>query len=375
MSNYIYCPGGPNSQTGTAISLRYQNTSIHSSGEKITDVESQLVTNPGPYVVPIWNSHQGEIPAATYVWNLIEESKVKISDLWAKQIEFWFVRKTNSQHENSNLVGSVPVAGTQCSNFFVINNFTLQPYPLTTVAFDGYRNGDILNGVLVAPGQGENEDGYEVVSKETANQNNFTSFVKLAPTIDAQIQSDIFLTGVAMRPLKVFLGEAEQSFFDSIFNSAEKIEDIPKLIFVIKRTAKVGLLFEGQKIYSGDLLDAEELDASDIAIYEEAGKMTQLYSSELKGLFESTFTSLISDDFILHLGVNSCLFACPILGLYTHGYEVETVEPVVRFYINKFFELIDAGVQCRADQLAFFERHKDSWNEKRSEFIEFKIIK
>ncbi|MDP3742718.1 MAG: hypothetical protein Q8Q76_00030 [Methylotenera sp.] len=373
MQNNIFCPGGSNSQTGSAVSLRYPNSVIHNSGETIADVEALIGSKPGPYVVPIWNSHQGEIPAAMYVWNLIEEAKVKIADIWGKQIEFWYVRKSSTPTE-CKVLGSVAVAETQCSEFFLTNGFELKKYPLTTAAFEGYRNGDELGGVLVAPGQGENEVGYEIINETTANPNNFTTFVKFSDAIDETIQSEFFLTGIAIRPLKVVLGEAEQSLFDNLFSEKSHINEVQKLIFVIKRSSKVGLLFEGQKLYSGDLLDAEELETSDIVVHEDAGKLSQLYSSELATLFQTNFTSLVDGDFVLHRGVNSCLFACPSLGLFTHGYEEETVEPVVRFYINKFFELIDNGVECTLDQKAFFEKHLQAWREKRSEFIEFKIV-
>lgn len=374
MTDLIYCPGGQNSQTGTAVKQRWPEIEIHNAGEKITDVEVAIQNNqPGPYAVPIWNSHQGEVPPAVFVWNLIEDARVKLSAIWAKQIEFWQLKKKEHSSDN-NIVGSVLVARTQCSFFLRQNNFELKDYPLTTVAFDSYKNGAELHSVLVAPGQGEDDPHFDIINKQTANPNNFTTFVKLSPFHATSEETSIFLSAVAMRPLKVNLGEAERSFFDSIFNSVTNITEVPKLIFVLKREAKVGLLFEGEKIYSGDFLDAEEIEANDIAVYENAGALNRLYSEELYEMFNNTFQDLISEDFIIHQGVNSCLFICPELGLCTHGYEIETVEPVVRFYINKFFELIDAGVTCSESQQAFFEKHKANWQDKRSEFIQFKTI-
>src|ERR1700722_10599363 len=88
----IYCPGGAASQTGAAVNERYDQPTVHSCG-KIPDVPPLLESNAGPYVIPIWNSHEGEVKAAEYVWNHIEESKIKLSDAWAKRIEFWFLKK------------------------------------------------------------------------------------------------------------------------------------------------------------------------------------------------------------------------------------------------------------------------------------------
>jgi len=370
----ISCPGGAPSQTGIAVQARYPDAQISSCG-KIPDVQRQLNTNDGPFVVPIWNSHEGEVKAADFVWNLIEAEKIRISDIWAKRIEFWFVRRIgiNASHGK---VGSVIVAQTQCSNFLKQNDLKLESYPLTTSAYEAYREGAELDGVLVAPGQGEGERDLEVVDKNAANLNNFTTFVRLASSRLSVAEADpvVWLSGVAMRPLNDYLGDVEQSFFEQLFESVTALNDIPKLIFVFDRIAKVGLLFEGARLCAGDLLDAEEIESGDISIYEEAGVLSVAYTEELTQLFEREFSELQKDDFILHQGVSTCMFACPPLGLYTHGYKAETVEPVVRFYISKLFELIDNGVECTASQAQFFERHKESWQEKRSMFMEFRTV-
>ncbi len=370
----ISCPGGESSQTGAAVSQRYPNALMSNCGT-IPDVQKKLETEDGPFVVPIWNSHQGEVKAADYVWNLIEKAKIKITDIWAKRIEFWFVRRIDSTTVYGK-IGSVTVAQTQCSNFLSLRKAELVHCSLTTTAHEEYRKGAEWDGVLVAPGQGENEVGFEVNDKQAANANNFTTFVKLASSnqYSTNKSNHAVLSGVAMRPLNAYLGDAEQSFFEQLFDTTNDLNEIPKLIFVFKRTAKVGLLFEGAPLYAGDLLDAEELEQGDILIYEEAGSMPKLYTDELATLFRQQFPSLIAQDFFIHHGVNTCMFACPTLGLYTHGYEVETVEPVVRFFISKLFELIDNGAKCTPIQALFFEKYKVKWQESKSEFMEFETI-
>lgn len=313
--------------------------------------------------------------AADFVWNLIEETKIKLSDIWAKRIEFWFVRRLGVTSTHGR-IGSVIVAQTQCSNFLTQKNAELVQCDLTTIAHEEFRNGAEWDGVLVAPGQGESEAGFEVADKETANANNFTTFVRLASSHDSTSDeaATVWLSGVAMRPLESNLGDVEQSFFEHLFDSVKSLDDIPRLIFVFKRTARVGLLFEGTRLYAGDLLDAEELESGDISVYEEAGVMSKFYTDELNSLFRREFPALLQDDFILHQGVNTCLFSCSTLGIYTHGYEVETVEPVVRFYISKLFELIDNGAKCTPAQTQLFERHRDAWQDRRSEFMQFNVI-
>lgn len=336
-----------------------------------------LETHDGPFVIPIWNSHEGEVKAASYVWDSIQDAKIKITDAWAKTIEFWFIRRTGELTAHGK-IGSVVVAGTQCSGFFQRQNATLEKCDLTTVAFDKYREGAAWDGVLVAPGQGENEAGFEVVSKQTANPNNFTSFVRFVPSRAFAVNHtgiSSWFTGVRMRAFGASLGDAEQTFFDELLGLVRDLKDIPKLAFVFNRDAKVGLLFEGMELHAGDLLDAEQLESDEITIYENAGATEKLYTQELNSLFNQKFPALTQDDFILHSGVSTCLFACPPLGLYTHGYQVETVEPVVRFYISKLFKLWDDEVlKCTPAQAEFFLRHKVAWQEKGSGFMKFKVV-
>ncbi len=215
-----------------------------------------------------------------------------------------------------------------------------------------------MDGVLVAPGQGEKEAGYEVVLKATANPNNFTTFMGFISA--AGFQSKPFECKVVAHccanatRFRASLNEMEQSFFEQLLAPVTDLKDVPRLLFVIKRVSNVGLIFEGAQLHAGDLLDAEEQIEGGISIYEEAGTTVKLYTEELSELFTQNFPNLVAGDFILHRGVTTCLFACPALGLYTHGFEAEAVEPVVRFYINKLFELWFIGqLECTAAQRHF----------------------
>lgn len=297
-------------------------------------------------------------------------------DIWPKRIEFSFVSRVGGE-TTCTKIGSVVVAKTQCSRFLAEKGLELVERALTTVAFDEYRNGAAWAGVLVAPGQGDNDPEYEVITRQTANPNNYTSFVRFVPAraFSAEgVQPNYWITGVTMPSFGESLGDAEQSFFEELLGKVTDLKNMPKLIFVLKRIANVGLIFEGTKLYAGNLLDAEEQEIGEIEVYEEAGATEQPYTEELYSLFSQEFPEMNDGDFILHRGVNTCQFSCPPLGLYTHGYEETTVEPVVRFYINRLFQSLEDGAKCTPDQEAFFERHKDAWMEKGSEFINFRVI-
>jgi prephenate dehydratase len=371
----IFCPGGANSQSGAAVIERYPGIAIVDCG-KIPDVLPLLAQNDGPYVIPIWNSHQGEVRAAEYLWNQIQEAKIKITDMWPKRIEFWFVRRAGAV-TNYKKIGSVVVAKTQCSGFLAKQACELIECALTTVAHAEYRNGAHWDGVLVAPGQGENETGYEVAERKTANPNNFTSFVRFVPSRAFQtndITTQSCLTGVVMPSFGATLNNLVSSFFEEMLVDVTDISQVPKLVVVLKRIANVGLIFEGPQLHAGDLLDSEEEEGGEISVYENAGVIDRPYSDELRDLFTQEFPDLGSTDFILHQGVNTCLFACPPLGLYTHGYETETVEPAVRFYISRLFKCIEEDAKCTPDQRAFFERHKNAWMKTQSKFMQFKLV-
>lgn len=368
-----FCPGGLNSQTGTAALERYTDIELTDCGD-IAGIPERMKMEQGTYVFPVWNSHQGEIAAACHFWDRIESELITITDLWPKRIEFCWLRKKRQDGPHGK-IGSVIVAETQCSNFLSERGFTLEKYKLTTLALQAYEAGAKLDGVLVVPKQYDEQ--YEVVQLRTANDHNFTSFVAVKPVsgmLQDEGNSKTWITGVKMAAFRESLGESEQSFFNQLFSSARNIDDLPRLMFVIQRTANVGLLFEGLKLKAADLLDAEEIDQGRVSVYENAGLIDRKYSMELENLFDAEFPSLLSSDFIVHRGVKTCLFACPTLGVFTHGYEVDAVEPVVRFLIGSLFNLIESGINCSEGQKQFFERFREVWLEQGSNFIQFSEI-
>jgi len=177
-----------------------------------------------------------------------------------------------------------------------------------------------------------------------------------------------------MGAFKETLDEVQQSFFNELFDNPTDISSLPKLLFVFNRPGRVGLLFQGSPFSASDVLDAEEITESKILVHEAAGATDEPYCEQLAGLFSSEFPELTSDDFVLHVGEATCLFACPILGLYTHGFEAKAVEPAVRHIINRIFELIEAAVPCTSEQQHLFMRHRDSWIEHGTNFITFKRV-
>ena len=369
----LYCPGGIqsksgiSSQSGVASQDRYPDAAISNSGDLISDIERIINENPGPYVIPIWNSHQGSIPASLFIWNHIEAEQIKIYDLWPKEIEFSLVKRKGT-NEIKNII-SVTVAEQQCSKF--LSGYKFTGTKLTTVAFDEFIKDTNYHGVLVAP-QSSLSDEYTIVEDNVANDNNFTAFINFYGLFEwVYEKKKHFLTAITTSRLSSGLSDQELALFDNLFTNVDDISKIPRLIFVFELDDKVGLIFEGDQISAGDLLTSEEMQESDIRIYEEVGSLEMMYSETLKGLLETRFPTLTQGDFLIHNGSNTFMFACPALGIYTHGYKRDAVEPVVRFYMHKVFETIKGGAKVTPEQRGFFSKYEAAWNANPLNFMQY----
>ena len=73
-----------------------------------------------------------------------------------------------------------------------------------------------------------------------------------------------------------------------------------------------------------------------------------------------------SPDFVCHVGGKEAyFFACPSLGMLTHGFERHVVEKVFRDYVVRCFALIDNRIiSGTKEQLIFFEKYKSRYYEK-----------
>ena len=371
----IYCPGGIQSesgiasQTGVASQDRYPDATILSSGDDIAAIESGIKVNAGPYVVPIWNSHQGSIPYSSFIWREIEDEKIKIYDLWAKEIEFCLVARKETE-EIKHII-SVGVAKMQCSGF--LENYEFSGVKLTTTAFENFEKSPQFHGVLIAP-QSSLSDQYAVVEQNIANDNNFTTFINFYGSHDWLCRQSRFLTAITTARPSTDLSAEERALFDNMFDGIDDIVRTPKLIFVFELLDKVGLLFEGEQITQGDLLNTEEIIGSDINIYEDVGTIETLYSEQLKNFLEERYPKLAQGDFLIHKGTNAYMFACPSLGIFTHSYKREATEPVFKFYMHKVFEAIYNGAHGTNEQITFYQKHKAAWNAAPLNFIKFTEI-
>lgn len=368
---------GKTSQTGLAVGARFPKAAI-ASFEDFTDVAGLLESSALPIAVPVWNSHEGEIRKSS-VWEHLLSERGRLIDLWPSPIQFWFISR-RAGSEGISRICSVFVAEKQCSEFLKQYKAEFVPYSSTVEALEKFDQDPNLDGALIAPNQVESREGISIISRETANANNFTSFVLLCSRKNAvQVpgKGGVWLTGVSMPTLTRYLTDAQKDFFSHLLDTCEHIDDTPRPLFVFNRvdeSASVGILFEGPQLQGTDLLAAEEVDVSAVQVFEEIGTLAHPYAAAVKSLLEDNFPPLLSGDFVKHLARGACFFSCKELGLFTHGYDASTVEPVFRYYVARLFRLIENGAQCTPSQRAFFDKYRSEWLKRDAEFCEFTVV-
>ena len=118
---------------------------------------------------------------------------------------------------------------------------------------------------------------------------------------------------------------------------------LPRLLFVFNRMeeeASIRIVFSGPTMSPGDLLSADVIEREQIVVVGSAGQSAAKYVVELNDFLAREFPRMQAGDFIRHRGDKTWLFACPILGIYTHGYDDGVVEPAFRYYVSKVFSLL-----------------------------------
>lgn len=113
--------------------------------------------------------------------------------------------------------------------------------------------------------------------------------------------------------------------------------------------------------------------STEISVIQDIGKTNSKYADRVHSFLNDEFPDLIKHDFIRHHSVKNetCFFACPLLEIVIHGFEIDVVEPVMRLLIDKYFELYNNGIKCTDAQKAFFEKHNEKYLEQGMDFINF----
>lgn len=377
---------GKNSQTGLAFKKEFP---VHSgfvdTHYDFCEIKEKMIA-PLQAALPIWNSHQGEIDDS-YALSMIFENDVKLYYLWPKEIEFQCLIKDHESSTQKKVV-SVTVAEAQCSDFITNNNLTFEGKGSTTEAYNIFKNDKegLYYSVLTAPGS--NHDNFDILSNNAENNLNFTTF-----SILGSPQSEMWreqewseLSFKMFPPNKTFVGiqmpfsknfsDSQQALFDRLIDDATTVSEIPKALFVTRHdSSECRILFEANNEFAPTEMLSDEGEDDSITIIPNAGMTACNYSERVLD-FLSFQKNFHNADFIAHQGTQTCFFACPILGIVTHGFDAEMTKEIVLKMIDKCFELlasIDLG-DTLTPEITLFNKYKEQYFNIGTEFISFEYI-
>jgi len=372
---------GEKSQTGLATLQEFTGIEFQGGDEKFADIAEMLTQEPVIVVLPLWNSHVGEIPR-TRILELLFENKSRLYRVWPKSIEFECISKLARSGDKVGNIVSVHVAEVQCSRFISQKSAKFIAEDSTTEAYRRFREDAEIDAALCAPGQ--NEHGFRILRTDAANPMNFTSFVLLGcweskdwspedwgALYERLNPSEGVYFGVQM-PILSVASEDQEELLNVLTADAKSVDEIPKIIFVTKTPPdQCKLLFESStSVLISDIM-TEEGYSSEISISQDMGQTNSRYPTRICDFIRNNFADCIKYDFIRHIGTQTCFFACLPLGIVTHGFDERIVDPVVKLIINKYFELIDIGINCSPEQSEFFEKHKEAYYKHGMDFINF----
>ena len=373
---------GAKSQTGLATRKEFPGVGLPAGEPTFTEIATALRTAPALGILPMWNSHEGEIKKLQAL-DLLFQRAARLFRLWPVSIRFECLSRRVSGDGKLNSLISVVVAETQCSAFIKTTGASFIARDSTVDAYREFRADDRIDAALCAPEQ--NTDGFDVFCPDAANPLNFTTFALLGHVDSQKWLSDqwgswegrLFPTigtffGIEMSVSTVSLPEDQQQLLDDLTADADGINDIPKVLFVSRRREdSCGLLCEASgRGMDGDIV-TEDGYSSKITVIPEIGVYNKRYSERAYEYLEQEHPTVLQHDFVRHIGTKTCFFACPPLQLITHGFEHAVVEPVVRRIVTKYFELYVNGMNCSDCQREFFERHRTAYLEQGPEFIVF----
>jgi len=372
---------GEKSQTGIATLQEFSGIKFQGEKEKFSDIAEMLTREPILAVLPLWNSHVGEIPR-TRIFDSLFENKTRLYRVWPKSIEFECLSKLANGNDTVRTVVSVHVAEIQCSRFIIQKGAKFEAEDSTTESYKRFREDSAIDAALCAPGQ--NEHGFRVLSTNAANPMNFTSFVLLGCSDSKDWSNEewgslygslnpsegVYL-GVQM-PILSVASEDQEALLDDLMVDAENVDEIPKIIFVTKTPPdRCKLLIEASTNVSTSDILTEEGYSNEISVNQDLGQTNSRYPTRIRDFIGDNFADSIKHDFIRHIGTQTCFFACLPLGIVTHGFDEHVVEPVVKRIITKYFELLDIGINCSPTQSKFFKKNKKAYYKHGMDFIHF----
>ena len=375
---------GKDSQTGIAFKREFKDIDFEDTDFNFINIKELIQNYTLKAILPIWNSHAGEVKIS-HAMSMLFEEQARLYYLWPEQIIFECLTRYN-EVEPKKLI-SVQVAEQQCKNFILENNyrFSLPPAPSSLDAYNLFHKDSSFGAVLCAPGS--NRDGYEVLSEDATNPINFTSFALLGSINSAEWSPEEWgaFSNNILPSSRVFVAlqmpisdpptESQEALFHSLIEDASSTEDIPKVLFVAKHDfSKCRLLIESAYEIMPEIINENGGD-EDIKIIPNVGVAKKEYAEKAYRLID-TLIDTTGLEFIEHIGVDSCFYACPALGIITHGFEKEVTKHVVLQIIKKHFDLLsNLGYSDNpSNSENLFRKYEKQYQREGVSFIQFNSI-
>jgi len=361
MNETVAVLGNESSMSSLALLDKYPNVKLESCDELI-EVLDYVRSGIGTGFLPFWNSHVGEVTHSKVIDSLDDESS-QIVEMWPGRIVFSCIGDLGYKLKESDSVASVHVAKIQCSEFIAQHNLDFDKCPSTTKAVEKLNNNPDLHIAFCAK-ENVNNALHSLLEEDASNPFNFTSFALLVPTGKTPPSEHKISLSLVEMPLFTdnTLDENQHKFFDTVFDvETNHLNDVAKPTFVrSKNSDRINIIFESDTVAGQDII-SDETDDIEIST-KEVGTLKNAYGPLTNKLLSQSF-GLNSDthDFLKHQGKNTCLFFCPPLGIYIHGFEPEIVETVTKTVIAKHFEKFARGIDVTDEQQCFFDKHYESF--------------
>jgi hypothetical protein len=378
----LYAYSGAKSQTGKAVTEEFPGVPFVGEKETFDELAELVQKHPIVLALPAWNSHEGEI-SDSHVIELLLDGKAVLHRLWPKRIEFECITRNAGIAKLKKIV-SVRVAATQCSRFIEGQGAEFVQVRSTLVAYEEFKKKPDYDAALCVPGTAE--PSFYVSASDVANPVNFTTFAlvgnistrawKAAGDWDAlfpfvePVRCAYF--GVEVSLLTVATTEEQDTMFDELTADSTQTSHLPRIVFATRRGSdRCGLLIESEQLAIPHDILSEDGYSDEIRVLPQLGSAAEKYSVRLYQFLTSRFPVCIAHPFVRHLGTRPCFFACPPIGVLTHGFDAKIVEPVVRRYIAKWFEMVDAGLHCTPEEQLFFDQHRQQYYDRGDQFFDF----
>jgi len=378
---------GPKSQTGTALREEAKRHRVTIKVPKNSDGWNTLAERVQKenilLVLPVWNSHEGEITNSRVI-ELLMEGKAILHKLWPKQIEFECVARVKQEKQIRTVI-SVPVAEAQCSTFIKRLNAKFVDGGSTVKSHEQFVDDAKFDAVLCVPGTGKKP--FVILHRNVANDVNFTTFAVIGNVATREWVKEWGALSPLFRPtvcsfvavelslFSVTSDEDQTVFFNELTSAVKTSADLPRIVFAARRAPdRCGLIVESTFGQLPENILSEDGYTSEIRILPRVGSGPERYGRRVHEFLGQKFPRALKHAFVRHIGTKPCFFACPALGMLTHGYDLAVVEPVVRRYIAKWFQLVDDGLTCTNQERKFFEKYRMAYYTSAETFFEFKTV-